>query len=352
MDFAIDDNTDESPMKQISPERVQLTAAEGRTLGINALMKAGYDEEQATVIAEHVMDAALCGYEYSGLPKILNVIEHRNLVKPRRRLKTVYETPISALVDGGNNCGMYTLMRAAEMAIAKAKEHGIGIIGMNNSWMSGRGAIFVETIARAGMIGIHTVSSTRHVAPPGAAKPAYGTNPLSFGFPTAGDPFVIDMGTSAFMSTDLQFRQRRKELIPEGVAIDKDGKPTRDADAAAQGELLAFGGYKGFALAMAAQALGVFAGSGRDQEGNYGYLMMALKPDLLLPLDEYRKQLSETLSRIKATPKQPGVTDIRLPGERSFKEREKLLREGIVIDKFIYERLSNIPEGKLPPFSE
>ncbi len=337
-------------MEMISPERVQLTAAEARALAVASLKKTGYDDEQAGVIAEHVMDAALCGYEYSGLPKLLNVFEHRNLRQPRQRLKTVYETPVSAMIDGGNNCGMYTLMRAAEMAIEKAQKHGFGVVGMNNSWMSGRGAIFVETIARAGLIGIHTVSSTQHVAPPGAAKAAYGTNPLSFGFPTAGEPFVIDMGTSAFMSTDLQFRERRGELLPEGVAIDAKGKPTRNpTDMREGGALLAFGGYKGFAMAMAAQALGVFAGSGNDQEKNYGYLMMAMKPDLLMPLAEYRKQLSENLARIKSTPRQPGVEEIRLPGERSFREREKHLREGIVIDKFIYDALLAAPEGKLAP---
>ncbi len=338
-------------MEIIAPDRVRLTADEARALAVSSLKKTGYYDEQASVIADHVMDAALCGYEYSGLPKLLNVFEHKNLRKPRRRLKAVHETPVSAMIDGGNNCGMYTLMRAAEMAVAKAQQHGFGVIGLNNSWVSGRGAIYVETIARAGLIGIHTVSSTQHVAPPGAAKAAYGTNPLSFGFPTAGDPFVIDMGTSAFMSTDMMFRERRGEPLPEGVAIDAQGNPTRDAKAARAGALLSFGGYKGFALAMAAQALGIFAGAGNDQEKNYGYLMMAMKPDLLMPLADYRKQLSETLARIKATPRQPGVDEIRLPGERSLKERAKHLREGIVIDRFIYDALVAVPEGKLAAYS-
>ena len=337
-------------MEAITPDRVRLTADEARALAVGSLKKTGYDDEQAGVIAGHVMDAALCGYEYSGLPKLLNVFEHKHLRQPRRRLHAVYETPVSAMVDGGNNCGMYTLMRAAEMAIARAQQHGFGVIGMNNSWVSGRGAIYVETIACAGLIGIHTVSSTQHVAPPGGAKAAYGTNPLSFGFPTAGDPFVIDMGTSAFMSTDMQFRERRGELLPEGVAIDAQGKPTRDAKAARAGALLSFGGYKGFALAMAAQALGVFAGAGNDQESNYGYMMMAMKPDLLMPLADYRTQLTDTLARIKATPRQPGVDEIRLPGERSFKEREKNLREGIVIDRFIYDALLAAPQGELAPY--
>lgn len=338
-------------MEMIAQDRVRLTADEARALAVGALKKVGYDDEQAGVIADHVMDAALCGYEYSGLPKLLNVFEHKNLLKPRRRLQALRETPVSAMIDGGNNCGMYTLMRAAEMAIARAQQYGFGVIGMNNSWVSGRGAMYVETIARAGLIGIHTVSSTQHVAPPGGATAAYGTNPLSFGFPTDGDPFVIDLGTSAFMSTDLMFRERRKEQLPEGVAIDSEGKPTRDPSAVRRGALLPFGGYKGFALAMAAQALGVFGGSGIDQEKNYGYLMMAMKPDLLIPLADYKRQLTETLNRIKATPRQPGVEEIRMPGERSFREREKQLREGIVIDKFIYDALNAVPPGQLAPYA-
>ena len=338
-------------MEMLTPDRVRLSATEARTLAVGSLKRVGYDDEQAGVIADHVMDAALCGYEYSGLPKLLNVFEHKHLHGPRRKLRAVYETPVSAMLDGGNNCGMYTLMRAAELAAAKAQQHGFGVVGLNNSWVSGRGAIYVETIARAGLIGIHTVSSTQHVAPPGAAQAAYGTNPLSFGFPTAGEPFVIDMGTSAFMSTDMLFRERRGERLPEGVAIDIEGNPTRDPRTARAGALLPLAGYKGFALAMAAQALGIFAGAGSDQEKNYGYLMMAIKPDLLMPLADYRRQLSETLARIKATPRQPGVDEIRLPGERSSRERDKHLREGIVIDKFIYDALMAVPAGTLAAMS-
>ena len=114
-------------------------------------------------------------------------------------------------------------------------DQSMSIIGVNNSWVSGRGAFYVELMANAGLIGLHAVSSTRHVAPPGGAKATFGTNPIACGFPTAGEAFVIDMGTSAFMSTDLLFRQRRGELLPEGVAIDAEGRPTRDAAAAMKG---------------------------------------------------------------------------------------------------------------------
>ena len=336
-------------MEAVGSNRIRLTAAEGQALAEDTLARAGYDAEEARIIGEHCMDAALCGYEYSGLPKILNVVEHRQLRKPRHRMRAIHETPMSVLYDGGNNNGMYAMYRATEVAIAKAREHGFGIVGVNNSWVSGRSALYVEMVARAGLIGMHTVSSRIHVAAPGSKDPATGTNPIAFGFPTEGDPLIVDLGTSAFMGTDLIFQERRDSVLPEGVAIDKDGKPTRiPAEVHA---ILPFGGYKGFALSLSMQAFGVLAGSGFGNDKVYGYLIMAIRPDLLVPLADYRRQMSEMLAKVKATARQPGVDEIRLPGERSMRERERLKREGIEIDRRIYEALKAVPAGKLPPLS-
>lgn len=313
-----------------------------------ALERIGYDAEEARIIADHVLDAALCGYEYSGLPKILNVAEHRRLREPRRSLRAVHETPVSVRFDGGNNVGMVALYRATEAAIGKARAHGFALAGVNNSWVSGRSAYYVERIARAGLVGMLTIASTRHVAPPGGARATIGTNPIAFGFPAEGEAFVIDMGTSAFMSTDLQFRQRRGERLPEGVAIDAHGRPTRDPAEAKQGAILPFGGYKGFGLAMAMQALGVLAGSATDVERSYGYLVVAFRPDLMVPLEEFKRDLTAMLARVKATPRQAGVDEIRLPSERAFRERARNLREGIVIDRKIHDALLALPAGTLP----
>ena len=335
-------------MDTLTPDRVRLSVDEARGLCEEALERIGYDAEEARIIADHLVDAALCGYEYSGLPKLLNVAEHPRLRKPRRRLRAVHETPVSARYDGGNNCGMVGLYRLTQAAIEKAGAHGFGVVGMTNSWVSGRSAYFVEMIARAGLVGIITIASARHVAPPGAAKAVIGTNPIAFGFPSAGEPFVVDMGTSAFMSTDMQFRIRRRELLPEGVAIDAQGRPTRDPAEAYKGALLTFGAYKGFALSMAVEALGALAGSGRDEEKRYGYLVIAMRPDLLMPLEEYQRDLAAMFERIKGTPRQAGVDEIRLPSERAFRERARNLREGIVIDRKIYDALKALPAGRLP----
>ena len=324
-------------MQTVSPDRVRLSAAEAQSLAEQALRNIGYDAEEARIIADHCLDAALCGYEYSGLPKILNVAEHAQLKKPRRPMRAIRETPLSVLFDGGNNNGMVAMYRATEVAIAKAREHGVGIAGVNNSWVSGRSAHYVEMVARAGLIGFHTVSSRIHVAAPGSRDPATGTNPIAFGFPTQHEPFIVDIGTAAFMGTDLIFQERRKAVLPENVAIDAHGEPTRDP--AQVHALLPFGGYKGFALALAMQAFGVLAGSGLGDDKTYGYLIMAIKPDMLVPLDDFRRHVSAMLARVKATPRQPGVDEIRLPGERAFRERARCLREGIEIDRKIYDAL-------------
>jgi LDH2 family malate/lactate/ureidoglycolate dehydrogenase len=264
-------------------------------------------------------------------------------------MRAIHETPLSVLFDGGNNNGMVTIYRCSQVAIEKAREHGIAVVGINNSWMSGRSAHYVEMIARAGFVAMHTVSSRIHVAAPGSKDPVTGTNPIAFGFPTMSDPLVIDMGTSAFMGTDLQFQERRKAVLPEGVAIDRNGNPTRDPGAVHA--LLPFGGYKGFALSLAMQAFGVLGGSGLGEDRTYGYVIVAIKPDLLVPLDDFRREMSEVLARAKATARQPGVDEIRLPGERSYRERAKALREGIEIDRAIYDALLAVPAGRLPELS-
>ena len=232
---------------------------------------------------------------------------------------------------------MLVMYHATRAAIEKAAARGLAIVGVTNSWMSGRSAYYVEMIAKADLAGIHTASSARSVAPFGGSRPALGTNPIAFGLPSSRGPVVFDMGTSAFMGTDLAFRERLGQL--EGMAIDAAGQPTRDPMLARGGALLPFGGYKGFGLALIVQALGVLAGSALDPDKDDGYLFVVFKPDLLLNLDDFKRQVSELIDRIKATPRQPGVSEIRIPGERAFHSRERAFREGIEIDRVVYEAL-------------
>src|SRR5246127_1955492 len=326
----------------MTSSRIRLSVGEAREHAERAMRGIGYDQEEARIVADHAIDAALCGYEYSGLAKLLNIPEHRRFKQPRRSISMVRETELSTLYDGGNNLGMLAMYYATKGAIAKAAIRGIAIVGVTNSWMSGRSAYYVEMIAKAALIGIHTAASGRHVAPFGGTKPVLGTNPIAFGMPSSRGPVVLDMGTSAFMGTDLAYRARVGQLLPEGVAVDAEGRPTRDPAKARLGALLPFGGYKGFGLAFIVQALGVLAGSALDPDKDDGYLLVVIKPELLIDPDDFKMQISSLVDRIKATPCQPGVSEIRIPGERAFRSREQALRDGIEIDRVVYEALKSL----------
>lgn len=317
-------------------ERVHLSLAEARALSERAMRGIGYEPEEARILADHVIDAALCGYEYSGLPKLLNVADHPRFQAQRSPMRALRETSVSVLFDGGNQSGMLGMYYATRAVIERAQAHGVALVGVDNIWMSGRSAYYVEMVARAGLIGIHTVAAPPLVAPPGGVKAALGTNPIAFGFPMEGDPLVIDLGTSAFMGTDLQFRQRLGIALPAGVAIDEHGRPTTDAEAARRGALLPFGGHKGYALALAMHALGVSA----------EYLFIAFKPDLFMPLPDYRRALAAEIALIKATPRQEGVDEIRIPGERAYRDRARLGREGLEIDRRIHDALIQLAAGR------
>jgi LDH2 family malate/lactate/ureidoglycolate dehydrogenase len=327
-----------------SAARVHLSVADARALSEQAMRGIGYEHDEARILADHVIDAALCGYEYSGLPKLLNVADHPRFKAPRGPMRVLRETGVSVLFDGGNQSGMLAMYHATGAAIERAHAHGVALVGVNNIWMSGRSAYYVEMVARAGLIGIHTVAAHPMVAPLGGAKAALGTNPIAFGFPMDGDPLVIDLGTSAFMGTDLQFRERLGIPLPEGVALDEQGRPTTDAAAARRGALLPFGGHKGYALALAMHALGVLCTGMSDQE-TIGYLFVAFKPDLFVPLEDYRRTLAAEIAAIKATPRQDGVDEIRIPGERAYRERARRERTGLEIDRRIHDALVALANG-------
>jgi len=323
----------------MTPGRINLSVADARDLAEGALRSIGFDDDEARIVADHVVDAALCGYEYSGLPKILNLPESRRFKLPRRPMKVLRETDVSIAFDGGNNVGMLALFHAAEATIGKAATHGIALVSVTDAWMSGRSAYYVEMIANAGLVAIHTAASSPLVAPPGGTKAVLGTNPIAIAVPSSREPIVLDIGTSAYMMTEVMLRERLGELLPEGVAIGPDGEPTSDPALARLGALLPFGGYKGFGLALMVQALGLLGGSGPEQDSEPGYLFIAFRPDLFGPKDVFDRRVTELIEDIKATPRQPGIEEIRIPSERAFRARERALREGVSIDRLVFDQL-------------
>jgi LDH2 family malate/lactate/ureidoglycolate dehydrogenase len=328
-----------------APDTIRLTVFEARQLGEATLRRIGYPSDEATVITDQLIDNALCGYRFASLPRILAIAEDEKTARPRTAVRVIRETPVSALIDGGNKVGYVAAYRGAEIAIAKAKTSGIAIVGVHNSYYSGRNAYYVEQIVNAGLVAIHTASAKPHVIPPGGRKPALGTNPFSIGFPSMNGPVIYDIGTASVMWGEVLLMARMGHPLAEGFGFDADGHPTRDARAVEQGGGVSpFGGHKGYGLSFAIQALGLLAGAAlpRGDVQDYGFLFIAIDPDVMLPGGDFEAQFSELVARIKATPRQPGVAEIRIPSERAFREREQRRIEGIVLDRKVVEALHGL----------
>jgi LDH2 family malate/lactate/ureidoglycolate dehydrogenase len=173
------------------PGTVRLSVGDARALGEASLGRIGYGGDDARIITDQLIDNALCGYGFAGLPRILAIAREARTKNARVPVAVVHETPVSALVDGGNNVGYVAVYRGAEIAIAKAKQTGIVVVGVYNSYFSGRNAYYLERIVDAGLVGLHTASGSPHIVPPGATRPALGTNPIAFGFPSAEGPVIF-----------------------------------------------------------------------------------------------------------------------------------------------------------------
>ena len=322
-------------------ETVRLSVTEAQALGERALVKLGFTAEEAAIVTAHLVDASAWGYEFAGLPRILVIAERAELKTPRTAVSIIKETPNSALLDGGNNVGYVALLRAVEVAIEKVRSAGIAIIGLRNTWFSGRNAYYMEKIARAGFAAISIGSSTPTVVPPGAALKALGTNPLTIALPGKVNPFIFDTGTASVMSGEVLMKAFLGEEFHEIVGIDKNGTPTRVARDIVDGGVFPFGGHRGYGLSIAIQALGLIAGARvrRGEVCDFAHLFVAFDPGLFMPVEQFTAELEELLTKIRNLPRQPGVSEIRIPSERGFREREIRREQGILVKKRVVERL-------------
>ncbi|MGH8066891.1 MAG: Ldh family oxidoreductase [Candidatus Entotheonellia bacterium] len=324
-----------------TPDTIRLSVTEATALGSRALHHLGFADDEVRVIVDQLIDNALCGYPFASLPRILAIARDVKTSQPRQPVRVVHDTPVSALLDGGNHVGYVAVYRAAQLAIDKARTHHFAVVGVYHSYYSGRNAYYMELIAKAGLVGIHLASGQPRVVPSGGTRPALGTNPLCFGFPSAQGPVIFDMGTAALQWGEVLLHAQLGTPLPAGVGLDQEGRPTRDAQETLLGGVLPFGGHKGYGLSFVVQALGLLAGAAlaRGQVQDYGFLFIAFDPGLLIPVDEFTRQVSELIDRLKATPRQPGVVEIRIPSERAFRERERRHVEGLVFDRTVVEAL-------------
>ncbi|MEK7544120.1 MAG: Ldh family oxidoreductase [Patescibacteria group bacterium] len=318
--------------------------ADLKNLGLKALKKQGYNDTEADTVLGMLLYAQLRGNN-QGMVKLIGKGIPKN---PAAGAITIEkETKLSARINGAHNPGAIVIKKAMDLAITKAKEHGIGIVGTNTT-NSSTGALgyWAGQIAREGLVGFVFAGSPETVCYHGSFEPIFGTNPMAIGVPTDGDPIVLDMATATMAYYGLIEAKTAGRKIPPGIAYDTEGNLTDDPAKAMDGSLRPFDkSYKSAGLALMVEILtgplvgASFTGIG-DTAANWGNLVFVIDPEMLGDRKEFAKNVSALAVRVKATKKLPGVTEILMPGERGDKLTKQHKTEGTIdIEDNLYHAL-------------
>ena len=323
---------------------MKLSIEDALNLVVEVMKNYGHNEEYAKIISDHIIDCELRGLAYGGLARIVSITERLDRTGvPDRLVETIHETPVSAKLDGHDHLGYVVALKATEIAIEKASKLGISLVGANQTWYTGMLSYFSEIAAARGMVTFIASNATPWVAPHGAVDGRFGTNPICFGFPSEGDPVIWDIGTSSIMHAEVMLARRLGQEIGDG--FDAAGNPTQDPEAALGGAFTPWGGHKGAGLGMIVQMLGILAGSPVEPPdmAGFGFFIVAMKPDLLMPVSEYRRKVSAYADYVRSARPISGGEAVRMPFERSARVRRRRLEENkIEVSDLVYERLNKI----------
>jgi LDH2 family malate/lactate/ureidoglycolate dehydrogenase len=295
----------------------------------------GHTAEEGRLIADHLIDCELRGLSYGGLPRALSIVERISKSSRRREpIRIEDKTAVSALVHGGDNVGYLVAYKAMELAIQRAKMHGVAIIGANSTWYTGMLSYYAERIAGHDLVSMIASNASPWVAPFGGTEGRFGTNPICYGFPTShGDPIIWDIGTSMVMHAEVLLAQRLGKDLPEGVAFGTDGRPTRDPSATLDGGAIrAWGGAKGSGLAIVVQLLGAMCASPSIPQGmnDFGCLFVVMSPGLLMPVEAFKASVAEYAEAVRSTRPIHGGPPVRMPFDRSAAERRRRIAEDLI----------------------
>jgi len=244
---------------------------------------------------------------------------------------------------------MVVVSHATGIAVRKARDRGIAIVGVNHiNTSSGALGYYARLIAQAGLVGFVFAEASEMVAPEGSHERVLGTNPLAIGMPSDGGPLVLDLATSAMAYYGVIEARTAGRRLPDGAAFDKDRKPTTDpGDVIDGGALRTFdGGPKSSGLSLMVQALAgplvgaAFAGIGDMAANAAGHLIMAFDPDLLGGRDALKSNVARLVTRVKGAKRLPGVDEILVPGERGDRAtRRALAADEVEIEDNLYREL-------------
>ena len=308
---------------------------------------AGAPESHSRIVAQHLMENNLMGHDSHGFIRIIQYIRQirEGIIIPSAKPEMVSEFPSGAQVDGHHGFGQVAAQFFTKLAIEKAQQQGVSCVTVRNLCHMGRLGAYVEMAARAGCAAIlysSTGGYTPAQAPFGAARRKLATNPIAMALPAEREGVIVsDFATSVAAEGKLRVLRARRQKVPDGWLLDKDGRPSNDPNAYYEGgAILPLGGsvgHKGYCLAFMTELFsallsrGGFVGSPGKQFSNNSF-MVAIQIDRFAPLSAVKSEASKMVESVKDTPLAEGFSSILYPGEKEAMTQRERKAKGVEIE--------------------
>jgi len=328
-----------------------------RSFLINAAVALPLDQSSAKIMVDNLITADLWGVSSHGVsryPVYWGRLK-KGLVNRTPSIKINKTLPAVITVDGDNGLGSVVTAKALDETLKLAGTFGMASAAIHSSNHMGALGYYCDTAAEKGYITMIYTVGPANMPPFGGMEAYFSTNPLAIGIPSAdGQHIIVDMATSMAAKGRIREAARKGEKIPEGWAIDKDGNPTTDAQAAIDGMVLPMSGHKGSALALAVEFFaGVLSGSAFGAEvvmqygddpapANVGHLLIALNPAGFLPPDVYHSRMQRFCSELRSIKPAKGFEKVLLPGDKERIAVKTIMEQGISIDDVLLKQLKEI----------
>ena len=314
--------------------------------------KNGLNKNHAKICSDALINAELVGAYGHGLSRLKMYCDRINkkLINPKPKIKIKKISQSISHIDADNSIGFVSADLAIKTAIKHAQKTGIGMVAVKKSGHYGLSGYYAEQAVKKNLITMIYTNAPPAVAPHGALKSLFGTNPICFCTPTGSKiPFILDTSVSMINRGKIRVAARNNQKIPEGVALDRFGKPTIDANKALEGVQLPIAGFRGSGLAWMVDILsGVLTGGNHagkvkdpfnDFSGpqNIGHLFITFKANLFQK--NYNQRIKENIKIIKRLPKIKGIKEIMYPGQNKFKRFKENSKKEINISEIIKKDL-------------
>ena len=317
--------------------------------------KYGLSDKHSEISANYLIKAELIGAKSHGLIRLKMYCDRlkKELINPKPKIKIRKISSSISHINADNSIGFVSADIGISQAIKNAKKTGIGLVAVKKSGHFGLSSFYAEQAVKKNLIVFCFTNAPPALAPYGAKKSLFGTNPICFGVPTGKVPFILDTSTSIINRGKIRRAHKLRIKIPYGVALNKAGKITTNAEEALLGTQLPIAGFKGSGLAWMVDILsGVLTGSSHggktkdpfdDFSGpqNVGHLFMTINPKIFVG-SNFIKEMKKNIKLVKKLPKAKGFSSILYPGERKNKIYKKNLNKDISIPEKILKEMNEL----------